>query len=383
MSNSLIHSAATALNSGLSELSAERHALRADASSLFQQGTGAGPEAFPAGLISLAPQLTELEAQIAAVQRILFLTAQLQGLLDAAIARIDSLFDASPAVQQLHRHLAGLGEALDVACAEAITRVCTPPTVAEASRFERYPDLSIDAIHELELATAPTHIRDLARANPDLRVVDAREGSFVAIVGDIESAENVTTFVAGVNSSTPDGWQQHIDRTRQFAQASGGAGVVWLGYRAPDDLARGLQRSPAKHGAHRLRAFQSQLAQRFPQQRRTVVGYSYGSVVAGHAAAQGLHADDLVFLGSPGTSLDNANQARLYGKEPQVHAVTSPGDPIRLVTGESTGVHGPDPRAPRFGAHAIDLQTAGDHDSYFTAPGFYEAVATATARGIP
>ena len=71
---------------------------------------------------------------------------------------------------------------------------------------------------------------------------------------------------------------------------------------------------------------------------RTLLAHRYGSVLAGHAAKQGLAADDLVLLGSPGVDADHAGD---LASIPKGHAwvVRAPDDPIRLPPdgGCSTG----------------------------------------------
>ncbi|WP_226350870.1 alpha/beta hydrolase [Pseudonocardia sp. ICBG601] len=96
----------------------------------------------------------------------------------------------------------------------------------------------------------------------------------------------------------------------------------------------------------------------------TVVGHSYGSTVLGNAArGGGLAADDVVFVGSPGTGAGHASE---LGTAPgHVWATTARHDPIGRVPGVEvfatsrglapTGLlHGPNPAAPGFGARVFD-----------------------------
>jgi pimeloyl-ACP methyl ester carboxylesterase len=71
----------------------------------------------------------------------------------------------------------------------------------------------------------------------------------------------------------------------------------------------------------------------------TLVGHSYGSLVAGLAAAEGIPVDELVFVGSPGTGLDDAADARLVPGA-TVWAGLAGCDPIGI---------GVDPRPQDFG----------------------------------
>lgn len=149
---------------------------------------------------------------------------------------------------------------------------------------------------------------------------------------------------------------------------------MWLGYQAPESLPHALRAGPARHAAVELREFQAELARRNPTQQRTVIGYSYGSVVAGAAASTsgGLFADDLILLGSPGVGVDHVDQFNLIGAEPQVHAVINPNDPIALAATTRDGIHGKDPTSPDFGARVWSGDPHGDHSSYWEDPIFLD-----------
>ncbi len=156
---------------------------------------------------------------------------------------------------------------------------------------------------------------------------------------------SLTTFVEGVHSSDPETWQRAVDRGRNLAKASGGPAVVWLGYQAPSSLPRAVHATPARTASQELARFQRSLGRRYPQAKRTVVGYSYGSVVTGHAAKQERIAEDVVLVGSPGTGAGHASE--LHGR---IWAATNANDPIAITTGPHAGIHGPDPTIDTFGA---------------------------------
>lgn len=110
-------------------------------------------------------------------------------------------------------------------------------------------------------------------------------------------------------------------------------------------------------------------------QHVTVVGHSYGSLVAGIAAERGLGADDLVLLASPGVEAAHASELHL----PAGHVWTArvPTDPIRLVFWPSQlgwllglklpPIFGPDPAASAFGARHFPAGGALGHSGYFDA----------------
>ena len=144
-----------------------------------------------------------------------FATAQrrLEKVREALVALADFAQDAGLFRGELDGLLAaidGLGVAMDFACARGLEAVCTPEYVPAAVPFADRGDFSVDAIHELELLSAPPAVARLAADNPDVRVLETPGGGVVAAVGDIESAEAITTFVAGVHSSDPGSWQGRL-----------------------------------------------------------------------------------------------------------------------------------------------------------------------------
>ena len=326
--------------------------------------SGAAAEAAVNRLHTLARPLGRPPEEMLRVAQVLTLTASLQEHLDDAARRAVILADhvagSSSLVTLLLRDLRTLGDLLDATCARQIDLLCTPVTPDPPTRLADSPDLGLDAVHGRNMLT---HGLDLP---PDVQVLEVGEGRLVTAVGDLTSADAVTTIVAGVGSSDPEALPGHLERARTVARVTGGAAVLWLGYQAPPALPQALARAPAQAAGAELQRFQHELTRRFPEQRRVVVGYSYGSVVAGTAASArgGLYADHLVFLGSPGAGVDTAAQLTLLGDDPQVHAMTHPSDPISLVG----GVHGTDPTSPEFGARVWPGDREGGHSSYWEDP---------------
>ncbi|MEK0373141.1 alpha/beta hydrolase [Corynebacterium mastitidis] len=309
-------------------------------------------------------------AQMRAVAEVLARAGALQQEIDRAAERLRGLSNNSVFLTGLARAVAALGSALDWHCAREITRLCTPVAAPPLHRLGAMSYLSLDAIHESTLAAAPQWC-DLAARFPEAHFLEAGEHTVVVAFGDLDSAASVTTFVAGTGSSEAAGWPAQLERGRTIAQATGGAAVVWLGYRAPGTLPQAIAATPAKAGEEALRRFQRDLAARNPAQRRVVLGYSYGSVVVGRAASTGLLADAVVLMGSPGVPVGHASEFRLHGSQPgsrgSVHALTATGDLIDLTATRHGGVHGVDPAAPGFGATVWPTRP-GDHSSYWDDP---------------
>lgn len=317
----------------------------------------------------LAAPLEVPPTQMLRVAQVLSMAAGLREELDVAWQRV---LGASPQATAVLRHLRALGDVLDWACARQIDTLCTAFPVEPPRRLSDMPDLDVDAVHELALMGGVDF-----PVPADVRVLEHGEGHLVAVVGDLAEAGTVTTLVGGVGSADPAGWPGQLDRARTIAQATDGAAVVWVNRPVPPTVGHALAREPALAAGADLRDFQAELARRHPGQHRIVLGHSYGSVVVGAAASggRGLHADDVVLLGSPGAGVTRVQEMVLRGENPQVHAMTNPPDPIAWAANGRAGVHGPDPTSPGFGAQVWPGDVAGDHSSYWSDPVLLERLA--------
>ena len=287
------------------------------------------------------------------------------------------------ALEPLTAQLRALGEALDFACARNIDALCTPTYAPAPATLADFADLPLATIHEIAFASTTPEIAQLAADNEDLTLLEAAGGGLVALIDPDDlgtQAASITTFVGGVGSSDRLQWPQQVERARTLARATGGPTALWLGYNAPPSLARAVHSQPAEAGARDLARFQRALSARFPKAQKVVVGYSYGSVVAGRAALDGnrLIADDLVLVGSPGAGAAHANEFQLEGAG-RVHAVSSVDDPIRL-TGS---IHGTDPTKPSFGAQPWPQLLRGGHSSYWDNPAFLSGLGALTHQNKP
>lgn len=224
------------------------------------------------------------------------------------------------------------------------------------------------------------------------------DGRVAEIFGDLETAHNVAVVIPGARNEIgtfSDGGggfratARNLERkARLDAGGEGIATIAWLGYDPPDG-ADVMSRDAASDGSTRLVRFVAGLD---PDDSRhvTVIGHSYGSVVAGMAAATGLDVDELVFVGSPGTTLDAASAA-VIRPGGRVWAATSSWDPIGagispeelppfwvppglapawfLFDLEYGGAeklwHGTNPVSDGFGAEVFITDGAAGHSAYF------------------
>lgn len=186
----------------------------------------------------------------------------------------------------------------------------------------------------------------------------------VTIVGDLFAAEHIAVLVPGMGARRAHATtRQRAARLQQSAhRARPGATtavVAWTAYDAPDpwSLAVVTDRA-ARRGSVDLARFLEFL----PDAHLTVIGHSYGSVVAGELTPGrspfGGQLDDVVLLGSPGIP-----SAPHPGAGPRRWAAAAPLDPVTWLDW-----FGRDPADPTQGAVVLPPPPAGlsaAHGSYF------------------
>ncbi len=275
---------------------------------------------------------------------------------------------------------------------------------AEMTRLEEYADRLEETTG---IGITPTALRPLIeRIDEYQRWLDedrqillfdpSGDGRVVEVFGNLSDAARVAVVVPGMandiyNFSNGDGGFR--TNARDLYDATSGLGiatVAWLGYDSPDNIGATL-RSAANQGAPSLQRFLRGID---PGEERTitVVAHSYGTVLAGTAARTGLEADNLVFVGSPGTTLDAADEAELRDSG-RVWVALADKDPIALGIslselppfwvppafwvpwlgtdmwneGAEALWHGTNPADEEFGAIRFTTDGCSGHSSYFDA----------------
>ncbi|MDJ0423671.1 MULTISPECIES: alpha/beta hydrolase [Dietzia] len=247
------------------------------------------------------------------------------------------------------------------------------------------------------LAALAAHLE----ADPRRHLLDLHpDGRAVVASADPDTADRVVTLIPGTGSSlgTLDRTGERVDAICKAAgpgpgaadSAPGAAGescvaVSWQGYDAPADVtAAGSSTAPARAHVADLRTFAAGLdaVERVDgdDAPHAAVGYSYGSVVLGVAAADplGLAADRMIHVGSPGAGVDSiavqrvdeAGIARGAGQD-EVVGVASRWDPVPWWS--VTGALGGRPGTGEFGGLAVDVTEPGSgadsvrsaHSRYF------------------
>jgi hypothetical protein len=223
------------------------------------------------------------------------------------------------------------------------------------------------------------------------------DGKAAIALGDPTTASTIGVVVPGMdntlaNIANPLGDAVNLRRTSDDlagpAVTDRTSMVAWLGYDTPNTAQVGLDDN-AQAGAPELVGFVDDLhaahvGGRPP--RVTVLAHSYGTLVTGLAARQGLAADAITLVGSPGIGAAHAAELGL----PAEHIWTgrTPDDPIREVfltdpvarvaaegfsrfspvniTVGGVYAFGPDPSLPAFGAQPIPLDPRQHgHSQYY------------------
>jgi pimeloyl-ACP methyl ester carboxylesterase len=209
-------------------------------------------------------------------------------------------------------------------------------------------------------------------------------GRIVEVFGDLGAADRIAVLVPGV-ANRADNFNTGLgdvrdrapavqaralyDAARAAEPAAHVAVIAWLGYDAPQGVGRSAAREElARAGAISLDRFARDLGIMRPNGRVTVIGHSYGSVVAGLAAAHlPAQVKDLVVVGSPGMGVSRMADLRTSAR---VWAGQSAQDWIDWVPAvQMWGAgHGTMPTTPGFGDRVFGTRGVTDHDQYL-APG--------------
>ncbi|MFD3487565.1 alpha/beta hydrolase [Streptomyces sp. NPDC058665] len=203
------------------------------------------------------------------------------------------------------------------------------------------------------------------------------EGNGRAIVanGNPDTADHQAVYVPGTTSNLGGiggdiGRMENVWRVADGANNGSVSTITWLGYDAPQDI---VKDSPFSHyaddGAPAYNRFidgldASRTAESDPH--RTAIGHSYGTTLIGSAARQGeLNVDDVIFAGSPGVQVSNADQMDV----PKGHVWNqeAKGDVVPDVGRFGHGGTDWDgafttPSDERFGANQLQTDTEGHSD---------------------
>lgn len=244
-------------------------------------------------------------------------------------------------------------------------------------------------LHGLEDVEKRINNTDAARGRQPaflLGIDTAGTGRAIVAAGNPDTATNVATYVPGTGTRLEMAGAD-MDRADRMLAAATGAGspstsvITWIGYDAPQNIAPDAASESYAEGAKKdLDRFQDGLraTHEGAPSHNAMIGHSYGSTVIGHTAhTEGINADALVFVGSPGVGVDNATE--LNFPTDHVYATVAEHDAIHLsntLQVDQYGrvydlVHNFDPTIAHFGAQVF----ASDPGSPGNFPGGYSGAA--------
>lgn len=284
-----------------------------------------------------------------------------------------------------------LGKLDDPQYADALAK-CMP---VEVNAWQGFPSVDADKLNRIQLknqidsglATPAeqslwTHISDPndIKYSPQMLLLGfdgIGNGHAAVSYGNPDTAANTVVYVPGTTATLAKAagdlgraktlWQQTMAADPGHPTAS----IYWLGYDAPGwttpdpnggSLPGPTGRGFADDGAPLLAAFVNELhTTNSGPDNFTVLGHSYGSTVVGDAFANfGMKADNAVFVGSPGVTVQQASDLHLdpshvwAGKFKFDPIPDAPSlDPLRWADDHSV-LFGNDPTSTAFGGQTFD-----------------------------
>ncbi len=196
------------------------------------------------------------------------------------------------------------------------------------------------------------------------------DGFAAELFGDLDLATSVAVVVPGMGSDLGNfSSRVAYDARRLFGNHLDTAVIAWTGYDAPDGLPalssiEVMTDGKARTGGVQLAGFLGAVGLE-TSSLTTVIGHSYGSLTVGHAIRNGMTADRVVFIGSPGVGVDHVRDFP-DGAVGEYYAAEVHGDPVAALER-----FGDSPTDPDFGATVYDagnadsLSPLGRHSEYF------------------
>ena len=235
------------------------------------------------------------------------------------------------------------------------------------------------------------------------------DGAVAVSYGDPDTADNTAVIVPGLTNDAGSIAGQGKDAYELFKQSAAmqegepkesTATIAWMGYDAPNiapdelldlpgevgDVAGVSREQKAEDGGRLLSNFVDGLRATDMADpdtggnasNLTVIGHSYGSTTAAHAAADGLDADALTLIGSPGAGGGVDHASGLNMPEGKVYVGSADNDFVTWLGSHHEAGMGNDPSQADFGAKRFEVndgpefhvdnlgQGVTNHTSYFS-----------------
>ncbi|ATE57693.1 alpha/beta hydrolase [Actinosynnema pretiosum] len=263
---------------------------------------------------------------------------------------------------------------IDASTSDGLTRLLNDPEYARMMDERRVAAQKADNANAAQqsLNEAGSLAKDNGWPESDVRVMaydpygPRGDGGMAIAFGNPDTAKNLAVAVPGTGSTLDSFSVNQAANLRAEMGADGNATIQWLGYDAPG-WAIGEVDNPAqaREGGLNLVAdvdgYRAAAEAAGNKQHLTVIGHSYGSTTVGYAGMNGLKADDIAFVGSPGVGASNVNQ--LSVGPGHVYAGATEHDPVVQGTsstwftedGSSTGPYDKD-----FGARVFGTSESGN-----------------------
>ncbi|MCZ2524879.1 alpha/beta hydrolase [Streptomyces sp. HB2AG] len=200
------------------------------------------------------------------------------------------------------------------------------------------------------------------------------DGKAVVAMGNPDTAAHTGVLVPGTNTTMESmpGQLNRIsalqDSAKEHSDGEDVAMISWLGYDAPEAAATDFNsvttEGRAQDAAPDLRQFLdgTRASHQGAPSHLTVIGHSYGSTTVGAAAAggDGLGADDIVAVGSPGMTVNEAGDLQI---DPDRVWIGAAGDD-EIIDMFSDFNLGDNPAEEPFGGNNFEVDTSG-HSGYW------------------
>jgi Alpha/beta hydrolase len=212
-------------------------------------------------------------------------------------------------------------------------------TDTDITRYQNAVQTNNGLIHDSGGGKYPTYLFAY-----DPTAFDGRGRAAISI-GNPDKSPNTAVIVPGTSANVRGGWLSdgHDDALNLFERANQTdpthptAVMAWMGYQTPDNFGDPKIATPwlARFGASSLANDVNGLWLTHDGSPSvvTVLGHSYGSTTVADAFVEGMHANDAVLLGSPGTDLAHS-AADFHVDGGHVYVGSASTDPVSVI-GES------------------------------------------------